>query len=304
MQVPEAWYVPVAVLSGVAFALLPISYRIGKPKRISPIHIVMVCALIGAGFFAVKLAAASWADVPAWVILAGAGVGVSQYFIILLVRSALHKGPVSAIACVLSISFVPVTVYSHFVFGEQIRMLQYLAFPLAAGSIVAASFGADKAGTGLDQSRASSGYGLILLAMLVINTIPFVMIKELGTRQWAGRSHMVMFGDAYFLLFYAALAVCTGLHLAIRRQFHSAKWAVLGLGALAGLGSLVGIVGLASCSAGPTATVFTLNNVSTVVATAVIAALFFGEGRSLAWYVTVICGVLAVVVSKLDAILL
>ena len=310
MPLSSTWYVPLAVLSGAGFAVLAISYRMGQPKGIAPIHIIVVCSLIGAAVLGVKSLASPWGEVPAWVLLAAVIVGASQYLIVLLAKAALQMGPVSALACILSMSFLPVSLYANRVFGERVAPLQYAAFPLAVISIVAASLSsrqqtsAARVATG--KPKVSLRYGLVLVAILLVNTLPFVMIKELGTRKFASvpeQTYMARFGDIYFFTFYMVLAACTAAHLGIRRQFHPNVRAVLALGALAGLGSVIGILGLEACADGPTATVFTLNNVSTVVVTAIVSAIFFGEGRRLTWYATVICGVLAMVLAKLNEIL-
>jgi hypothetical protein len=148
--------------------------------------------------------------------------------------------------------------------------------------------------------KTAALYGLILLLLFVLNAIPWTVIKDLGSRPaQAGKTCMDLYGGIYFLCFFAAMGACCLLHMVIFRSYPSRPVTMLWVGLMASAGSVLGIAATAACAAGPAATVFMLNNVSTVVATAVIAAAFFREGRTIGWYVTVACGILAVVLGRM-----
>lgn len=311
MSLLSIGYIPLAVISGAAFALLALSYRIAQPRGVSAIHIIAIVCLVGAAFFAVLCARNPAPPPPAWVLLLACSMALSQYGILLLVPRALALGPVSALGCVLSMAFLPVIVYAHFAFGDRVTTMQWSAFPLALGCIAAASFTSgglrgpmERMSLAALRPGVSVLYPLILLVVFLGNSAPFVAFKELGAHPSAlGGSVMDRFGETYFLTFYSALGCATALHVLLRRAWPPSTKAWLGLGLLGAVGSVVGIACLKLAVAGPTASIFMLNNVTTVVVTAVAAAIFFGEGRSLAWFLTVGCGLAAVVLAKLDEVL-
>ena len=310
MQLTEAWHVPVAMLSGVSFSLLGISYRLGKPRGVTPSHVIVVCALIGTAFFAIKSVASPWAELPARVVLGGLVSGGTQYAVVLLVKIALHLGPLSALTCALAIAFLPTSVYAYFAFGEALAPLQYAAFPLALACVVFASLGRkDLLAPGQPDDGtcyASVRYGLLLLLIVLANSVAFIVLKEMATRRYAapaGVTYLQRFGDVYFVFFYGMLGLCASVHLLIRRDLPRPLRPAILLGCLGGVGSVGGIVTIAACASGPAATVFTASNVSMVGSTALVSALFFGEKRTFHWYATVACGVLTVAAARLDQML-
>lgn len=312
MSLSSIGYIPLAIISGAGFALLALSYRIAQPRGVSAIHIIAMVCPAGAAYFAVLCAANPAPPPPAWVLLLACSMALCQYIIILLVPKALELGPVSALGCVLSMAFLPVIVYAHFAFGDSVTGMQWAAFPLAVGCIAAASFTSGGVRRAEEpqalpvprQGVSRLQYPLILLVLFLGNSAPFVAFKELGAQPSSlGGSIMDRFGETYFLTFYSALGCATALHVLLRRAWPASTKAWLGLGLVGAIGSVVGIACLKFAVAGPTASIFMLNNVTTVVVTAVAAAIFFGEGRSLAWFLTVGCGLAAVILAKLDEVL-
>jgi len=53
----------------------------------------------------------------------------------------------------------------------------------------------------------------------------------------------------------------------------------------------------------PAAVVFTINAVSSIVFTAIVAAALLGERRSWSWYATLACGILAAALANGEGII-
>jgi hypothetical protein len=292
-----------AILSGMCFSIVAISYRLGATRGVGPVSVMGTCSLMGTALFGARAMACGGAPVlvPALGLLAG----VTQYMLLPLIRAALRLGPISPLWCVLMLSFIPTTVYSCVALGERLVPVQYAAMAAAVLCIFMACVG--KGGSPVPGAAADSPhrlrYAAVLVTMLLVGCVSGSCMKELDWRaDGAGGTLLARHRDTFLAMLYLGIAFCAVAdHVLTRKRPASWRWTI-GLGAMAAAGSLTGMTMLVRAAAMPAAVVFTLNAASSIVFTAIIAAALLGERRSWSWYATLACGILAVALANGEAI--
>jgi drug/metabolite transporter (DMT)-like permease len=295
-----------AVLSGMCFSVVAIAYRLGAPRGVGPVHIMGTASLVGSAFFGVRALAALDGGPSGPVVALGLLAGVTQYMLLPLIRAALRVGPLSPLWCVLMLSFIPVTLYSCVALGERLVPLQYGAMAAAVVCVVMACVGKEpsrRPGVGPARPLHRLRYGAVLAAMLLVGAVSPTCLKELSARgDGAGATLLARYRDLFLAMLYVGIAVCAAGDVLLTRG-RPASWRLTGLlGAMAAAGSLAGMSLLVRAAVLPAAVVFTLNSVSSIVFTAVVAAVWLGERRTRSWYATLGCGILAVALANGEAI--
>jgi drug/metabolite transporter (DMT)-like permease len=224
-----------------------------------------------------------------------------------LVKIALARGPLSPLWAAMNLTFLPVIVYSAVVFAEPITGFQVAA--IVAG-ILCVTFAAwtqrgEQPGSqqALQGARPKLIYALLLLAILLGNSLVFIVIKDLGTRPVSLDSTLTFLvaytGPVYFIM-YASLGLFSGLTAWMQKAKPQKIGDLLWIGSLAAAGSISGLLLLKVCVPLPAAVVFTISGVTTIVGGALASVIFFGEAVFWAWYGTVGFGLLAVLLANLD----
>ena len=295
-----------AALSGIGFALIGVAYRIGQARGITPISILMIACIGGVGYFSRQSNGVSLQSVPwvVWVLAIAAGIG--QVLTVLLVPVALRYGPLTPLWCAVSLSFIPVTLLAHFLWGEGASAMQWLGVLMGAACVVISAF-AQHPTPGLRQNPARPGaraillYAGLLALVLVSNSLLTIGMKYLGLAHWQGRTLGAAFSNIFLVGSYAALLLGMLLHQAVMRVTFS--WRVLPLGLLAMLGSVGGLALLSHCSAlVPAALAFTASGIVSLLAIALIAVFAFRERANVVWYAMMGTGVAAVVLVNIGKV--
>jgi len=228
--------------------------------------------------------------------------------VIHLVKAALHMGPLSPLWCALMLGFVPVILYSGLYRGEPVGAWQSLAIAAAVACVLVASLGKRREEDTPESGGGNPGtrwwlYGVVLLAILVVNSFANVCIKDLGMEPAArGGTLWNHYDTAYFALLYFLVHVSVMTDLVVARRIPRSVLWMLGLGALAGVGSMGGMWLLGVCIELPAAALFTVNAVSSILFTAFVGAVWFREERTWNWYATIGTAVLVVVLAYLGIV--
>ena len=300
--------IPVAGLSGVAFSLIGIAYRMGQPRGIVPGHVMVFIAAVGSIVFAVRSAGLPLGDVPLLVIALGVAAGLTQYVLVHVMKAALHMGPLSPAWCALGLSFLPTIAFSSISLGEQMTTMRGLALIAGIACVLVASAcqhppparpmpvigGRDRV-----QSASRLAYVGVLLLIPTFNCVTQISIKVLGRPNAEGGSMADRFGTVFLLLMYSVIGTSLVIELLVTRNYRVPLLHTAGLGFMAAAGSTIGMTGLTACAALPAAILFPLSNVVSILVAAIVSTAAFGERRSLAWYGTVGFGALTVVLANL-----
>jgi multidrug transporter EmrE-like cation transporter len=137
---------------------------------------------------------------PPRVWLWAVATGLTQYAAVNLVKWALKKGPLSALWCAISLSFLPVVAWSYAYFGETLTLTKSLAILLAIGCVFVSSrlSKPDSSTPPAAKPKFNFLYGLILVAIIVLNCLTYVGSKDLA--MWhldGGQSYIDAFGGGY-----------------------------------------------------------------------------------------------------------
>lgn len=301
------WMLPVAALGGLSFSFLGIGYRLGQNKSIRSEPIAAVAGLAGVTMFLIDSGGLSTISVPPVIWLTAILIGVSQYFLVKLIKVALDYGPLSPLWCAVSLQFVPIVFFAHFVFSEHLRALHYIGLIAALACV---SLGAIANKKNLEHNAAGSLdklvvdrsrvllYGFMLVVILLLNSIAGMAAKYLGMTESAeGTTLMVQYGGQYLFWFYTAFAVALWLnvmsmgHKSVNNNW---RYAVL-CGLVAGGGSIGGMWAIRLCVAMPAAAMFTIISIMSILGAAVFGTLLFGEKRSPAWYGMLAAGIATII---------
>jgi len=294
-----------AVLSGMCFSIVAIAYRLGATRGVGPVHVMGTCSLMGTVLFGAK-ALASGGGMPVLVPALGLLAGATQYMLLPLIRAALRLGPISPLWCVLMLSFIPTTFYSCVALGERLAPLQYAAMAAAVLCILLACVG--KGGSPVPGAGSAAPhrirYAAVLVTMLLVGCISGSCMKELDWHgDGVGGTLLARHRDTFLATLYLGIAFCAVAdHVLTGKRPASWRWTAA-LGAMAAAGSLTGMALLVRAAALPAAVVFTINAVSSIVFTAIVAAALLGERRSWSWYATLACGILAAALANGEGII-
>ena len=326
MPLPQSLLIPVAGLSGVAFALIGIAYRMGQPRGIVPAHVMVCIAAVGSIIFGVRAAMLPLREVPLMVIALGVSAGLTQYVLVRVIKAALDLGPLSPAWCALTLSFLPTVAFSSIFLDEHMTPMRGLALAAGIACVLAASAcqssppsplseageGEKKAplptlgkGAGGDEDRPAQhhpsriAYVGVLLLIPTFNCVSQIAIKVMGKPNAAGVSINDRFSAVFLFLLYFVIGAGLVIELLVTRNYRVPLLRTAGLGLMAAFGSTAGMTGLTACSALPAATLFPVSNVVSILVAAIVSTLAFGERRSPAWFATIGLGVLAVVLANL-----
>ena len=287
-----------AVLSGLGFAGLGVSFRLGQAKGLSPAHVALVIGVVGSAVFGSQVGGAP-RPAPALIWALGLAFGATQYLAVKLFRIALARGPLSPMWCAANLGFIIAVIYSRLFLGEQPTPMQYVGVAAAVACVLVATLGqpqAESAGTGLRRLRTGADYGIILVLILGLTGLSPVFLKYLNARPFgAGRTYLTAFSDLYLLLFYGSFGLLAAGDLLVTRALGGRWRAMLAAGGLGAAGSVVGLWAWATACGLPAAVVFTVTSVVSIVVAAVVSVLAFKEKASLGWYATIGLAGLAVV---------
>lgn len=292
----------VAAGSGAAFALIGIAYRLGHSRRIAPATILMFASAMGLVFFLLRARGLDWRQVPERIWVMGIAAGLTQYLALKLLRLAMANGPFSPAWCAASLSFVPVVVYASGFLRESMQVWQYLSVAAAVLAMVVASAGEQDGG----QADAPAGLGrnlfycAVLLAVLFVNGVASVCMKDLGVRALpAGGSYMHEWGSVFCALLYLFIVLGVASERLLERRLGAPLLPTLGLGLLAGCGSVSGIAGMVWCSQAKSSMPFPVSGVVQILAAAVVSVVFFRERVTGRWVATMALGVAAVLLAPI-----
>ncbi len=289
-----------AVLSGLAFAGVGVSYRAGQARGMAVTSVALAICLVGAPFFAVKGRAVPLPSVPlaVWAMACLAGTG--QFIALTLMGPALARGPLSPVWCAVNLNFVLTIAYARLFLGEQIAMTSYAGIGVAVACVLAAALGQQTEHTGEEGRRPTAHarlvYGGLLLTILLTNSLWITGLKHFSARTLPdGRSYLDVFGDHYALGVYLVLGGLVLAEAALARRPFGRLRPWLTAGGLGAVGSVVGFWALAGCASLPASVVLTINSVASLLGAAVVSVLAFHERRTPFWYATIGLAVLAVV---------
>jgi drug/metabolite transporter (DMT)-like permease len=288
----------VAAFSGVSFSLIGISYRTGQAKGLIPRQVALVLCAFGAVFFAAKTSTSGWSAAPLIVIVLGLLSGITQYMTLHLMGEALKRGPLSPLWCAVSLSFLPVVIYAGITFGEALTFIQYAGIVAAMGCVFLAAFEGPNSATpaaGHVRPGGHATYAAILVAILLLNSVPSAAIKYMGMRPLGDATVMASYGPFFSFLLYVALGGCILADLCATRRLRApARW-MLPIGAMGAAGSIGGLLSWGYCASMPAAMLFTISCVMSIFTAALVSVFAFGEKATRAWYGMLACGVASVV---------
>jgi drug/metabolite transporter (DMT)-like permease len=287
-------------LSGVFFAVIGFSSRIGAPRGVDSLHVAVVGMLGGMFFFGGDaLAILQSGPVPERVWLLGLAAGLTQYAGVRLIKTALRMGPLTPLWTAQMLAFVPVILYASLFLNEKLRLVQIIAVGLSGLTIYCASRSQDFSGQGPKVQANRLLYLLVLSASLLLNSVANIAVKDLAFAVSAsGRPLLDQYGGLFYFMMYLLIWLGSAMELLLtRRKPGSFGW-MLGLGTTAGLGSLLGVICLRKGMALPAAVSFTLSSTTSILCAALAGALFFGEKRTRWWWATVASGTAVILVAN------
>jgi len=291
-----------AGLSGLSLALIGVAFRIGQSKNIVPLHIAASIGICGAIFFGIQMNWSLLDEIPLFIFILALLNAGGQILAMELTKISLKKGPLSPVWCALNLNFLIVIIYSGIAFGESISIYQFFALVSGIISVIAAANAGSPAGPAGHKMNLKDKliYGSMLFLILVANSIVFITIKDLSTRQVPGSelTYLATYLPNIYFILYAIMAVVCGIVVAFQRIKPSSTFDLVKLGLMAGGGSIAGLFLLSLCARFPAALVFTVNGAVTLLGGSLASVFFFGETRSRAWYATIGTAVLAVILSN------
>jgi drug/metabolite transporter (DMT)-like permease len=298
------WLVILAALSGAIFTLMGVAFQLGRPRGVRPLQIILVCCVVSVVVFGGYAAVSESHDLPALLIWCAVLAGVTQYICARLVRFILHHGPLSPLICSVSLAFVPGTIYAVLFLSEPSYWTTWAGI-LAGVLCVLAGARQQHPPEEVKHIEGSRGlYAFALLGIFLANSVSYIVLKHLSAQTLAsGENCLDAYRHSYLTVFYACIGLPIVLDLWFTKQFRAPLRPWLALGLLAAVGSMGGMWLLALTAKLPGPVVFTLSNISQIVAGSTVSVLFFRERVSWAWYAMLILGVAAVALVNLHAAL-
>jgi len=225
-----------------------------------------------------------------------------------MIAVALRMGPLSALWCAISLSFLPTLPYAYFMFGQGLYIFQYLGVIAAVGCVVSAAV-ANKAKPAEPAVPATplrpkvgtrlAYFGLLVL-MMISNSVNNLAILDISNRHIdAAHTLWDIHFQPFLVIFYASLGGLCLCDLLYRRKFNVSAGNLLLLGLPAAFGSIAGLYlqGFASKLGG--AVSYAIAGAAGIVFAAAIGTVFFKEKRTALWYLTIGLGALAVVLGNI-----
>lgn len=296
--------VPWAILSGIFFSCISLSYRAGVLRKVNPLHVALGMSVVGTAFFACQWFLQGVETPPVRVAAFALAGGASQYAMFQFMRLALKLGPVSPLSCAQMLAFVIVIAYARVFLGEEITPLQYAGLAASVLCVYFASMARTSAKDLADKVVHPLLYGGVLVCALVLNSFGMLGMKDLGMHPApGGGSLMDAHRYAYLTLFYGGLLAGLLTEQITRRLPIQPRKPALLCAAIAALGSIGGLSILTRCVHYPAAIVFTVQSTTAILVIAGVASTFLSERRTPAWYATIAAGILTILLINADAIL-
>ena len=291
-----------SILSGISLGLIGVAIGLGKKAGVQPIEIMLVSTGVGSLVFAGKqLQRRQPAPIPLRVWWWGVTGGLSQYLAMRGIGLAMNLGPLSPVWCAASLGFIPVSFYSAIRYKERLTLLKNMALAAGVGCVVVSAVTNSRGGTTLVSLAGTLGYGAVLLAVLVLNSLNSIAIKTLGMNAGLTQPGQTSRANNLFLpIMYATCFLAALADLLWHRNPNLAFSSLVVFGGLAALGSMVGMALMASCASAPAGVVFTLSGISGVVTAALVSVLFLGERAGLGWGGTISLGVVSILFGALS----
>lgn len=294
-----------AMLSGLAFAVIGIMMRLGQSKNVVPLHIAMCMGIVGAIYFGVQINWAEW-NVPLYVVLMALGGTVGLIGNMIFTKLALNKGPLSPLWTATNLTFIVVTLYAALMFSEKITLMPGLALIFGVICVIFAANLGDapkESDSGKKPLGMKIEYAVLLFLVLVGNSFSFVVIKDLATRLIPDTSvsYLSLYRPHMYFIMYSSMAVASFVIVQFidKTKPVSYKWVWL-YGLIAASGSVLGMVLLSSVAGKlPASVVFTLNSIVCILAGCIVSVLAFKEKIKPAWWATVGFGIVAVVLANI-----
>ena len=309
MFITDAWLYPLAAFSGVCFAMMSIFFRFSTERGIPLTAICVVSSVVGALALFLKMGAKIPGDQPLWILFFGFASAFFQYLTIRFSQTLLHYGPVSPLACILALAFIPVIVYSSLIYGESLDAFQYMAVLSALACVLSASLRKhedhERPAVAEAKSVNWTVYGFTLFLVLIFNAELPLAVKDLAMRKTeGGRSFGELYKDSFLLSLYVSMAVICIIDMLIRhlRKNRLPMKYLLGYGTITGICSVIGMSILAECARLPAAITFTMSGTSSIVVAAILSSLLFREKRNLFWFATIGFGVATVLFANLNGL--
>jgi drug/metabolite transporter (DMT)-like permease len=289
-----------AALSGACFVLIGAAYTIGRPRGVRPLQIILIICCVSVVLFTLCSAAWEDLDLPPQLLWGAVLAGVTQYLCARLLRFILHHGPLSPLVCVVSMAFVPGTIYAVVFLNEPADTTTWLAVAVGVLCVLAGTW-QQTPPEGVKPIRGSRTlYLLALLGVLLTTSVTYIVVKHLGMLTLADeRPYLDAYRYGYMTVFYACIGLPTLVDLMLTGQLRGPMRTWLALGALASVGSIGGMWMLSLAAGLPGPVFFTVNNISQIVCGSTVSVLFFRERVSWAWYAMLSLGIGSVLLINL-----
>lgn len=283
-------------------AVIGVAFGLGQKAGVQPIEIMLVSTGVGSLVFAGKqLQRRQPAPIPLRVWWWGVTGGLSQYLAMRGIGLAMKLGPLSPLWCAASLGFIPVSFYSAIRYKERLTLLKFGVLAAGVGCVVVSALANSRGGATLTSLASTLGYGAVLVAVLMLNSLNSIAIKTLGMTAspaqpvQTSRDNNLFLPIMYTTCFLAALA-----DLLWHRNPNLALNSMVAFGALAAFGSIVGMALVAKCANAPAGVVFTLSGISSIVTAALVSVLFLGERAGIGWGGTISLGILSILFGSLS----
>lgn len=294
-----------AMLSGLAFAVIGVMMRLGQSKNVVPLHIAMCMGIVGAIYFGVQINWTEW-NVPIYVILMALGGTVGLIGNMIFTKMALSRGPLSPLWTATNLTFIVVTVYAAIIFKEKITLMPGLALIFGFVCVIFGANLGDTPKSGESDKkpiRIKLEYAILLFLVLIGNSFSFVVIKDLATRLIPNTSvpYIALYKPHMYFTMYVTMALASFLIVQFvdKTKPVSYKWVWI-YGLIAAAGSVLGMVLLSSVAGKlPASIIFTLNSITCILVGCIVSVIAFKEKTKPVWWFTIGFGILAVIFANI-----
>lgn len=288
-----------ALLGGLMFAIGGVGYKVGANGNVRTVQCAAFLSVVGMVVFGL-LGWNEWRGASLFAIVVGVVVGVMQYVVVSLLRTALKLGPLSPAWCAVSLGFIPVIIYSALACGESLTVWKYLSIAATVGAIISASQSSGNGSTVKRSVRDKVFYCIILVLLVVTNCSLPLSLKICSQIMMPGSSIPTSqaCGNVILSLVYFSMLVCGVIDLTVGKKWVFNRYAFFGGGLLAiGASSGYGLQ-LLLVDRAPAVIVFALGNTVSILGTALISVIILREKITSSWYFTVGFSVLAILLNR------
>jgi len=289
------------LLSGLLLSFIGIAIRIGAPRQVKTLPILLVCSVLGFIVYLPQSIDNIFSAPPRlyyWILLNT----IAQYSVFKTFSYCIGHGPLSPAWCALNLGFITAIVLSYFFHDESISTVQLGGISAAMGCVILGSIGQKNASSKSGITNGGSNtitYGGALLFLILANGVSAFCLKDLNEAAYGASTIMNEFRETFLTLLYLGMGLCITADLLIRSPgLPNLKWTI-SLGLAAGFGSVTGLYLLSICAQMNAAYVFTLSGTSSIIFVASLSLLFFGEKLTRIWAGTVGLGLLSVLLTNL-----